>query len=202
LRLCGPEVLEEVVRRMSAWALVSGLLGALLVFVLGVIREAWRNDQEKLGLLRLLLAEIEHNAEVTKTIGEATSDLLSSQEFSRSMNTETWRDVRTKAARLLPQEMRKALVDYYAPLQTLKTLLTFSGVGNDRMNRSLRGQRNPYEEYLNKTLDQQGKTQAQIETYLELSWSRRWFDFLNSSSNLQEDAQSQSGSQEKTQENA
>jgi uncharacterized protein YjiS (DUF1127 family) len=30
------------------------------VFLLGVVREWWRNKQERRGLLRLLLAEIEH----------------------------------------------------------------------------------------------------------------------------------------------
>ena len=50
--------------------LLSGFLGALLVFVLGAAREWWRNERERRGLLRLLLAEIEHNDEVIRTIAE------------------------------------------------------------------------------------------------------------------------------------
>jgi hypothetical protein len=50
--------------------IVLGAIGALLVFLLGILREARRNDREKLRLLRLLLAEIEHNTEVSETLGE------------------------------------------------------------------------------------------------------------------------------------
>jgi hypothetical protein len=125
---------------VSAWALVSGLFGALLVFFLGLFREAWRNNREKIGVLRLILAEIEHNAEVSRTLGETTRDLLSSPDLSRSLKTETWSDVRTQAARLLPKELRDALNDYYSPLQTLVTLLQFENRKNDRANRMVRGQ--------------------------------------------------------------
>ena len=56
---------------MSPKVLLFGLVGALLVFVLGALREWWRNERERRGLLRLLLAEIEHNAEVVRTIWES-----------------------------------------------------------------------------------------------------------------------------------
>jgi hypothetical protein len=77
---------------LSAWALVSGLVGAVLVFLLGVIREAWRNDREKLGVQRLILAEIKHNVEVVRTIEERGRDLIASPDFLPSMRTETWHD--------------------------------------------------------------------------------------------------------------
>ena len=48
--------------------LLSGAVGAMIVFVLGALREWWREERE--GLLRLLLAEIDHNAQVEHTIGE------------------------------------------------------------------------------------------------------------------------------------
>ena len=38
--------------------LLSGIVGALLVFLLGLAREWWRDERERRGLLVLLLAEI------------------------------------------------------------------------------------------------------------------------------------------------
>lgn len=66
---------------MTLELLFSGVVGALIVFVLGLLREWWREEREREGLLRLLLAEIDHNAEVVRTIREETWDLLSSRDF-------------------------------------------------------------------------------------------------------------------------
>ena len=55
---------------MTAWILLSGAVGALIVFILGIWLEWRRNERERRGLLRLLRAEIEHNAEVTRTVEE------------------------------------------------------------------------------------------------------------------------------------
>jgi hypothetical protein len=157
-------------------------------FLLGIIREAWRNDREKLGVLRLILAEIRHNAEVVRTIEERGRDLIASSDFHSSMRMDTWRDVRKTAARLLPDNLRQALNDYYSPLQTLLTLLQFENHVNDRADRGLREAikaqvpqkevaltRNPYHEYRDSVLQAQEEAQKRIEEYLELSWWRRWF---------------------------
>ncbi len=50
--------------------MLSGLLGALAVFILGWLREWWRNEREQRSLLLLLLAEMEHNTEVIQTVSE------------------------------------------------------------------------------------------------------------------------------------
>ena len=49
-------------------AAVAALASALLVFVLGIACEWWRNERERRGLLRRLLAEIEHNAELLSMV--------------------------------------------------------------------------------------------------------------------------------------
>ncbi len=69
------------------------------------------------GRVQLLLAEIGHNDEVARTIGETSLDLLGSPDFP-SMTSETWRDVQGGAAALLPEELSAALNDYYSALQT------------------------------------------------------------------------------------
>ena len=57
---------------MTLEVLLAGSFGALGVFLLGIVREWWREEREREGFLHLLLAEIEHNAEVMSIIGEGT----------------------------------------------------------------------------------------------------------------------------------
>jgi hypothetical protein len=174
----------EVVRALSTEVLLAGFGGALAVFILGAFREWFREEREREGLLRLLLAEIDHNDEVARTIGETTWDLLSSEDFP-SMTAETWRDVQGRAAALLPDDLSATLNSYYALLSTLLTLLTFSNRSNQRANRAIRkaasellgrefpASRNPWDEYLSATLQAQDRARAQIGAYLALQWNER-----------------------------
>jgi hypothetical protein len=169
---------------LTSEALLGGLGGALAVFLLGAFREWWREEREREGLLRLLLAEINHNAEVTRTIGETTWDLLSSPDFP-NLTTETWREVQGRAAALLPDELSITLNGYYSPLQTLLTLLAFEKRINERTNREIRrayaemtgkevpATRNPWNEYLRATLDAQERARERIIKYLTLRWDDR-----------------------------
>jgi hypothetical protein len=111
--------------------LLSGAVGALIVFLLGAFREWWREEREREGLLRLLLAESDHNAEVIRTIGEGTDDLLGSEDFTK-VSTDTWRDVQGRAAALLPDDLFATLNVYYSPLQTLLTLRAFENSVSER----------------------------------------------------------------------
>jgi hypothetical protein len=196
-------VVEKGVRRVSPEVLLSGLIGALLVFLLGVLREWWRNEQERRGLLILLLAEISHNREVIRTVqdrinpNQAMEDLIGHPHFS-TQKLKTWDNVQERAAALLPDDPMAALDEYYAPLETLLTLVRFPNMASDSFDRTLRGEiqemkpawsvaatRQPYREQLQKLLDAQESTPAKIEEYLAQprwgplflradKWARRW----------------------------
>ena len=86
---------------MNLEILIAGSLGALAVFLLGTAREWRRDERERRGLLRLLLAEIEHNAEVVRTVRERRPALIGSPDLP-SMKTEVWRDSRPETARKGP----------------------------------------------------------------------------------------------------
>jgi hypothetical protein len=164
--------------------LLSGALGALLVFVLGVVREEWRNEQERRGLLLLLRAEIEHNAEVIRTISDRmnsdqTIEALIGHPHFATQKAQTWDNVPERAAALLPDDLMAALDDYYASLETLLTLVRFPNMVSDSFDRTLRGQiqearpevsvaatRQPYQEQLQKLLDAQEGTPQNIMQYL------------------------------------
>jgi hypothetical protein len=163
---------------------MAGYGGAFAVFVFGAFREWWREEREREGLLRLLLAEVEHNREVVRTIGETTWDLLSPPAFP-SLTAETWRGLQGRAAALLPGGLFASLSRYYSLLQTLLTLLDFEKRGNERMNREIRrkaeellgrkyaGSRNPWDDYLKATLDAQNEVREQVTGYLSLPWDAR-----------------------------
>ena len=76
---------------MSVDVLLSGLVGALLVFAIGWFRERYRDERARRGLLQLLSSEIEHNSVVAQTIRDSDRSLLSSPRDLRRMKTETWR---------------------------------------------------------------------------------------------------------------
>ena len=173
---------------MSPEVLLSGLFGALLVFLLGVLREWWRNEQERRGLLILLLTEISHNGEVIRTVqdrinpDQAMEDLIGHPHFS-TQKVKTWDNVQETAAALLPDDLMAALDEYYAPLETLLTLVRFPNMASDSFDRTLRGEiqemkpawsvaatRQPYREQLQKLLD------ARIGSVLDalVSWLSSW----------------------------
>jgi hypothetical protein len=167
---------------VSPDVLLSGAVGALIVFVLGALREWWREERE--GLLQLLTAEIEHNAEVERTVGETTRDLLSEENF-RKLSTVTWRELQGRAAALLHDDLFVALNGYYSALQTLLTLLSFEDRASQRTNRVIReayteltgkevpANRNPWDEYLAATRDAQARARDRIVAYLALRWDDR-----------------------------
>jgi hypothetical protein len=183
---------EAGVRRVSIDVLLAGALGAVLVFFLGVLREWWREEQERRGLLILLLAELEHNAEVIRTIydrmdpGQAMEDLIAHPHFA-NQKAKTWESVQERAAALLPDDLMAALQEYYAPLETLLTLVRFPNMVSDSVDRRLREEiqetkphlsvaatRQPYREQLDKLLKAQDDTPPKIKGYLARPRWRFW----------------------------
>jgi hypothetical protein len=167
-------------------ALTAALAGALAVFALGVGREWWRNEQERRGLLRLVAAELDHNAEVLRTTterrGDRIIDWVGAPDLP-SLKTDTWRDVRGRVAALMPNVLTDDLNSYYSPLETLLTLLTFQDAALDSGERDLRryiGEqapdvnvaltRNPYEQCLVDMTNAQDTARSRIDGYLSLSW--------------------------------
>jgi hypothetical protein len=169
---------------VSAEVLLAGSVGALAVFVLGIVREWWRIERERRGLLVLLLAEMEHNTEVIQTVSERVGpdrpieDLTGNTNFA-TLKVRTWSKVQGRAAALLSGDLMAALDEYYSPLETLLSLVGFANMVSDSFDRTLRGEfqemkpdwsvaltRNPYREQLERLLGAQESTPAKIEEYL------------------------------------
>ena len=104
---------------MNVEVLLAGSVGALAVFVLGIVREWWRNERERRGLLVLLLAEMEHNTEVIHTVAERVDvdrpieDMIGNANFA-TLKMRTWSKVQGRAAALQGRFPRS-----YRPLRAL-----------------------------------------------------------------------------------
>jgi hypothetical protein len=110
-------------RRVVLSVLFAGVVGASLVFVLGALREEWHNDREGVGILRLVLAEIEHTVAVIQTLEDWAGAVLTIDMWLLPrLKTEVWRDVRVRAAQLLPEDLTMILNDYYSPLDNVVSL--------------------------------------------------------------------------------
>jgi len=158
--------------------LLSGVLGALLVFLLGIFREWWRNEQERRGLLRLLLSEVRHNAELVALVRKSGDGTIRLTDIA-AMKAEVWRESRARAARLLPPEMLLDLDSYYSRLETLLSLrhLTLStemmqgrwtlAVIEGKMDDEVQWSTSPTTWYLARTLEAEDIAQSSIKGYLE-----------------------------------
>lgn len=166
-------------------ALFSGAVGALLVFFLGWLREWWRDERARRGLLVLLRSEIEHNTEVIRAIEDRLrdnapiEDLLGHPRFT-AQKTATWDNVQERAAALLPDDIMAAVDGYYSPLEALLTLVRFPNMVSDSFDRGLRGQikemqpektvaatRQPYREQLEKLQEAQERAPEKLQDYLD-----------------------------------
>jgi hypothetical protein len=122
----------------GAWllALSSGLVGAVLVFLLGWWREWWRNERKPRGLLLLLLAEIKHNEIVIAAIQDSGTPLPTSP-YLEHLKTETWAQSR-EIATDFPPELLRALISYYEPLEIFRTLKSLPPPDPNRPAQSVR----------------------------------------------------------------
>lgn len=107
---------------MRSEVLLSGLVGALLVFCLGLVRESWRNGRERQGLLRLVLAEMRHNQLVLyRTYGDISavseSAAHEAMTLTKLFQVAAWEDTRVRLAQLLPSEAFTHLSSHYGNLQ-------------------------------------------------------------------------------------
>src|SRR5215211_6662769 len=70
-----------------------------------------REKRERIGLLRLLRAEIELNTTLLEAQGHAGEDKESAQVASRYLSftkTQVWRATRVRAAQLVPEDLLKS----------------------------------------------------------------------------------------------
>lgn len=167
--------------------LLSGFLGAFLVFLLGWGREIGRASRERRGILRLLLSEIEHNAEVLQIVEETGQGLAVGEPLLR---TETWHQTRARAVQLLASEQLESLDRYYATLETLQTLFSFPGKEQERLERMTRKMlgeslgeefvrsRDPWGDYQKALTESEADLRDQLRLASEgthpRSWRSRW----------------------------
>jgi hypothetical protein len=103
--------------------LLAGFGGALLVFVLGVVKELWQGTRERDGLLRILFDEVAANHRSVNLLltmfhlgkGEVAMNLEETH-----MSDETWMATRIGLARHLRGADLAALTEYYRSVPLLE----------------------------------------------------------------------------------
>jgi hypothetical protein len=103
---------------MSLDVFLAGSLGALSVFLLGVLREYLRRRRELRGIARLIDMEIRHNEMGLKSLYNQPELVLT--DTINTIRLETWDATRVKIAELMPYYYFGQLAFYYLFLQELK----------------------------------------------------------------------------------
>jgi hypothetical protein len=130
----------------------------------------------------LLRAEIEHNAEVVRTVRESGRPSLIGSPNIRLMTARTWREPQARGAQLLPNELFGELDGYYSLLERMLTLLSFSDASKEHHNQLLRSlfakkmgeefprTADPWGWYRDLTLEAQDQVKLRIDEYLAHPW--------------------------------
>jgi hypothetical protein len=100
--------------------LLSGLIGALGVFLLGIIREMRRKRRVLRGLARLVHTELTRNNLTLKLLyGQPTRALT---DLTAGLNMDTWESARVQMAEVMPADDLGSIAYYYLYLQELKQI--------------------------------------------------------------------------------
>jgi hypothetical protein len=100
--------------------LLGAAVGALLVFLFTEVREYRQRRRERIGLLKLLLAEIDYNHQQFAKIN-IESELLARKTIP--VAREAWVECRTKIAQLVDSRTFGDLENYYRKCQEIGGIL-------------------------------------------------------------------------------
>lgn len=100
---------------MSPDVLLAGSIGALSVFLLGVVRDRVRRRRELRGMARLVHTEITRNHLALSDFYETLERVLSP--VLNTVSTDTWESVRVRLAEMMPANDFGSIVYYYLFLQ-------------------------------------------------------------------------------------
>ena len=117
--------------KLNPDVLLAGLLGALAVFGLGVLRDAVRRRRELRGMARLVHIEILHNHMTLESFHGQPGRVLSG--VISTLRMETWESVRVRLAEMMPADDFGSVTFYYMLLQELKHMPVIVEGGSDRV---------------------------------------------------------------------
>ena len=108
---------------MNTEVLLAGSIGALSVFLLGLLRESLQQWRELRGLTRLATNEIMHNTVILQTVYGDPAEVLTDRTGQlKTLRVDTWVSVRVRLAEMMPAADFWNLSFYYALLQELERI--------------------------------------------------------------------------------
>jgi hypothetical protein len=148
--------------------LLSGAVGALSIFLLGVIRDMWRQRRERIALMTLVHLEIVHNERILNRIhvqeGQRAYDKRAA--LVKGLRQDAWEQNRTRLTQLEDGRIVDYLATYYTVLSTFVSLSSLVAP-----NQQLSAEAHEALERLSKTVTPVATYMCARQTGYERGWS-------------------------------
>lgn len=112
--------------KMNLEVLLAGSVGALSVFVLGLLKDFRDRQRELRGLARIVHIEMMRNRLDLEKYYENPKWALS--DAPHTLNTDSWEDVRVRLAALMPADAFGAIAIYYMTIHELYRAAKLDGL--------------------------------------------------------------------------
>lgn len=137
----------------ALFTLLSGFVGALLVFVLGAVRDLFARRRERIALMTLIHYEVMQNEKAIQSVETERPDDLSNPsitDFMAGLHDDAWKENRDRITQLEDNRAVELLGSYYASIATLIRAAYLVRDTNSRHNMD------DFQEILSATIDNLG----------------------------------------------
>jgi hypothetical protein len=148
--------------------LLSGAVGALSIFLLGVIRDMWRQRRERIALMTLVHLEIVHNERILNRIHIQEEQRAYDKRAAlvKGLRQDAWEQNRTRLTQLEDGRIVDYLATYYTVLSTFVSLSSLVAP-----NQQLSAEAHEALERLSKTVTPVATYMCARQTGYERGWS-------------------------------
>jgi hypothetical protein len=148
--------------------LLSGAVGALSIFLLGVIRDMWRQRRERIALMTLVHLEIVHNERILNRIHVQEEQRAYDKRAAlvKGLRQDAWEQNRTRLTQLEDGRIVDYLATYYTVLSTFVSLSSLVAP-----NQQLSAEAHEALERLSKTVTPVATYMCARQTGYERGWS-------------------------------
>jgi hypothetical protein len=147
--------------------LLSGAVGALSIFLLGIIRDMWRQRRERIALMTLVHLEIVHNERILNRIHSQEEQRAYDKRAAlvKGLRQDAWEQNRARLTQLEDGRIVDYLATYYTALSTYVNLASVAATNDDASTEA------------HEALETVTKTLSPVATYMcarQTGYERGW----------------------------